>query len=912
MSDAKSAHLPQVFISYSYDSERHKEWVRLLASELKRNGICVILDQWHLRPGESITQFMESAVRDTDFVLVVCTPAYAKKSNARQGGVGYEQQIVSGQLLYGTPRFKFVPLLRSGEFEDGPNCAIPTHFAGSLAIDFRKISALKIPESKGFAELIRTIRAHPPSRKNVFPTPPPTGPPEDEVRTALKLYAQSIMNLRRVRDLDRFRLKLSAKCGSQQSPLSDLIREHPRLVITGAPGSGKTIFMLRMLRSRCLTLLEELSRAEASSDPVEVPIYIELGLLTQVDVPSSATQRTLNGLLSLVIEQVFPLSQEDPLSTLLTLLSGRKIILFLDGLNELPNDHQDKCARDLFALEQRLSRLGKQERLQIVLTSRVYGFKDVFKKEGWELVEILPLAPQAIEEELSKGVARAPALVGDLFRRIDPKFRQLLSNPQHLDYVIEWCQDKLETGISIEESLRSKGALLRYCIEKKLNKLTGSKLPLVEAILSQLAYDNATAGTFFAYSDMMNTATRTLQSFNSKLDAELLLEEVIDSGILIRSREPSSTILAPLEKGAPRRPTTGYSCRFVHHSVQQYFAACAMKHHWALDEYLGAELWHEPLVILAGIVNRERLDELLSAVQPNTRLYAYVLANIHEPVLEAEFLTETVKVFIKRTHTWATRLARTITFIASLWFLSVPLMAYLLVASQAAAPRPSVQILLIFLGLCYFFLSPVILIRWHKKRFRHMKERLSDAELPNLIVILKFLLARGAMMLVRTELRALRDTMKCGDEDPRKAFVDEAIRIVSQAADSPSYMTEDEILEQLDNPLIAASVDPESLSARGLDSLYVKAKSPTDDASGRKAMDLLKELYVRNYECREQVAKIFLTIALNLDGTYSPGRRRHAIQICHRLGIAMPREPGRLWQILSGFFSLFKRLWHAQ
>jgi TIR domain len=50
----------------------------------------VNLDQWDVQCGESLTQFMKEKIPESDFVLIICTPAYAVKSTQRQGGVGYE------------------------------------------------------------------------------------------------------------------------------------------------------------------------------------------------------------------------------------------------------------------------------------------------------------------------------------------------------------------------------------------------------------------------------------------------------------------------------------------------------------------------------------------------------------------------------------------------------------------------------------------------------------------------------------------------------------------------------------------------------------------------------------------------------------------------------------------------------
>jgi hypothetical protein len=49
----------RAFISYSWDSEEHKDWTREFADTLASNGIDIILDQYDLRLGQDRFQFME-------------------------------------------------------------------------------------------------------------------------------------------------------------------------------------------------------------------------------------------------------------------------------------------------------------------------------------------------------------------------------------------------------------------------------------------------------------------------------------------------------------------------------------------------------------------------------------------------------------------------------------------------------------------------------------------------------------------------------------------------------------------------------------------------------------------------------------------------------------------------------------
>ncbi|MCS3891546.1 hypothetical protein M2171_000679 [Bradyrhizobium japonicum USDA 38] len=165
---------PSCFISYSWDSDPHKQWVASLASRLVQNGVRVWLDQWHLKPGDSITQFMERKIRSSRYIVVVCTPSYARKSDARRGGVGYEQQIIASDKLAGIPNRRIIPILRAGDHTRGRNFAFPTHLADTYAVDARS----KRLSNSTFEELLDAIfnrsPQEPPSPKEGILIRPPT------------------------------------------------------------------------------------------------------------------------------------------------------------------------------------------------------------------------------------------------------------------------------------------------------------------------------------------------------------------------------------------------------------------------------------------------------------------------------------------------------------------------------------------------------------------------------------------------------------------------------------------------------------------------------------------------------------------------------------------------------------------
>ena len=123
---------PKVFISYSHDSPEHKHWVLELGTKLVQKGVDVVLDRWDLTPGDNFTQFMEAGVRDLDWVLVICTDNYVRKANDREGGVGYEVQIVTAQFVENLGIDKFIPIIRQASGQE----KMPTFLGGRVYIDF--------------------------------------------------------------------------------------------------------------------------------------------------------------------------------------------------------------------------------------------------------------------------------------------------------------------------------------------------------------------------------------------------------------------------------------------------------------------------------------------------------------------------------------------------------------------------------------------------------------------------------------------------------------------------------------------------------------------------------------------------------------------------------------------------------
>lgn len=124
---------PVVFISYSWDSDEHKEWVAKLADDFYKNGIYALLDQY-VEDGTMLPLFMEYGIERADRVIVIGTEKYREKSRTINTGASFEGCIINSQILQNIGTKKFIPCLREGEFVR----SFPLLLSSPKGHDFRK------------------------------------------------------------------------------------------------------------------------------------------------------------------------------------------------------------------------------------------------------------------------------------------------------------------------------------------------------------------------------------------------------------------------------------------------------------------------------------------------------------------------------------------------------------------------------------------------------------------------------------------------------------------------------------------------------------------------------------------------------------------------------------------------------
>lgn len=170
----------RAFISYSWSSTDHEEWVLGLANRLVTDGIDVILDKWELQPGRDPIAFMEQMVTKSDVrkVLMICDRIYKEKADGREGGVGKEAQILTAEIYEKAAEDKYAALITERD-EDGKPY-VPAYYHSKQYIDFTD----EVKNEEKYQELLRWLYDKPQHKKPKLGAAPTFITEPDAVTTA--------------------------------------------------------------------------------------------------------------------------------------------------------------------------------------------------------------------------------------------------------------------------------------------------------------------------------------------------------------------------------------------------------------------------------------------------------------------------------------------------------------------------------------------------------------------------------------------------------------------------------------------------------------------------------------------------------------------------------------------------------
>ncbi|MBE3649727.1 SEFIR domain-containing protein [Paenibacillus polymyxa] len=162
MNAHQNSKIPVVFISYSWTTPEHENWVYELAERLRvGDGIDVKLDKWDLKEGHDKFAFMERMVTspDIDKVLVICDKGYQSKANDNRGGVGTEKLLITPEVMENVEQNKVIPIV--AERDENGNDYLPTFLRTRIYIDLSNTETFE----DNYEQLVRLIENAPLYRK---------------------------------------------------------------------------------------------------------------------------------------------------------------------------------------------------------------------------------------------------------------------------------------------------------------------------------------------------------------------------------------------------------------------------------------------------------------------------------------------------------------------------------------------------------------------------------------------------------------------------------------------------------------------------------------------------------------------------------------------------------------------------
>jgi hypothetical protein len=159
---------PKAFMSYSWSSPGHEQWVVTLATELRAAGVDVVLDKWDLKEGHDAAAFMETMVSDPKItkVIMIFDRAYVEKTDKRQGGVGTEAQIISSQIYASQRQDKFAAIVTEVDADGRPY--VPIYYKSRIYIDMSDPTRY----AERFEQLVRWVFDKPLLQKPALGMPP--------------------------------------------------------------------------------------------------------------------------------------------------------------------------------------------------------------------------------------------------------------------------------------------------------------------------------------------------------------------------------------------------------------------------------------------------------------------------------------------------------------------------------------------------------------------------------------------------------------------------------------------------------------------------------------------------------------------------------------------------------------------
>lgn len=262
-------------------------------------------------------------------------------------------------------------------------------------------------------------------------------------------------------------LSRSAVASAEKPSLKDLVLNHSRMALVGPPGSGKTRAARDLAKVFCCSLLQQ-----PTSD-VPVALYIPLRYLPGPIVHGMRWADLLVAPLNYTLMEFD--CQFKKGEQLAQMLSGKRLILLIDGLNEISNHELVKVLNVLDTCP---------EKAHVVLTSRIREYPTEYK--DYAVYDIRPLSfPDEVRgflKHMIESQLTPWAVSSDILQACerDTVLRQLSTNPYLLSQLFHIARVGLPLPLDrtslldlVADNLIHEQSLDRITVEAFLMDLAG-------------------------------------------------------------------------------------------------------------------------------------------------------------------------------------------------------------------------------------------------------------------------------------------------------------------------------------------------------------------------------------------------------------------------------------------------------
>lgn len=397
--------MTKIFISYSHDSELHREFVRGISDRLRQEGLDCLIDQYiNGFPPEGWQCWMENQIEAADFVLLVCTETYLRRYRKQETeggrGVTFEGVVIS-QTLYDHyyRNTKFIPMIPTHGSLDHVPLTLKPYSTYCLPSDYDKLYRVLTGQAEYIAPPLGELRSMP----------------------AANGHAQTSIHSDRLPTVKGGFFGRTAELQLLNDAWANTTTRIIQFIAPG--GTGKTKLLRHWL-----------------DDTADIPVLIAWSFYSQgssEDKQTSATPFFSHAFEKLGSTRERFVSEEDKGDHLAELLRDKRYVLVLDGLE--PLQHGGAAMRGELkdkAIRQLLRQLARHPCVLCIITTRIavhelsdrdapvvmrHDLQNLCEADGIQLLQSLGVTGSAAELRKAVGEygghALALSLLGNAVRR---------------------------------------------------------------------------------------------------------------------------------------------------------------------------------------------------------------------------------------------------------------------------------------------------------------------------------------------------------------------------------------------------------------------------------------------------------------------------------------------------------------